>query len=312
MTRIGRMRSRFGAATAVVALVLSAPAFAAGGKPEAVSAAKSRPRAEHTTPGPAADPLARQQGERALLAHKMMGHVSLAALALDSQLPEAAVDHIATARKLARQLDRAAPRVESETTLEYGKLSYSLEDEQKDYYVPILDDVFLLSDYHQTYHAFRKSALEEQEAGVVRVTIRADLRAIEQALDSASKALAARHPGEAAEDLRAAFKGALVDEEVVTDPTWAIYDNLALARNMIGEHHYHGARLVLDHAQKRLDELEKAHGRESEKAEFRDMHAEIASLSNRLETEDPTLLESADHLVHGWMTRVRGWFAPSA
>lgn len=312
MTRVGRMLSGIGVALFAVALFQSPPVFAAGGTAEPAPAAKGQPPAKRAAPAQPADPVASQRAELALLAHKMMGHVNLAALALDSQLPDAAVDHIATARKLARQLERELPRIKSDTTLEYGKLSYSVEDEQKDYYVPILDDVFLLSDYHQTYRAFRESDLEESDAGVVRVTLRGDLREVEKALDSASKALAAKRSGEAANDLRAAFKSALVDEEVVTDPTWAVYDNLALARNMIGERHYHGARLVLDHAQKRLTELEKTHAGESEKAEFRDMHTEIESLSRRLETEDPSLLQSADQLVHGWMTKVRGWFGSSA
>ena len=80
---------------------------------------------------------------------------------------------------------------------------------------------------------------------------------------------------------------------------------------MVGEHHYRGARLVLAHAEKRLDDLEKAHS-EDEKVEFQDMHAQIEALSNQLAKDDPTLVESADRAFHEWMTKVRGWLSPSA
>ncbi|MFO0691897.1 MAG: YfdX family protein [Myxococcota bacterium] len=309
--------SRFGAAgwrtagTGVLigALLLAQAASSAAGeaKPGKVAPPKSGAAVAGSAPAVAPDPVAAQRAELQLLAHKMMGHVNLSALALDSGLPEAAAEHVATARKLASELERQVPQSTTDTTLRYGKLTYRFEDVEKDYYVPILDDVFLLSDYRQTFRAFRETDLEETEAGVVRVTLRADLRKVEHALDETAARIAARHPREAAESLRSIFRDALVEEEIVTDPTWAIYDNLALARNLVAEHHFKGARLVLSHAQKRLDELEKRSFEAASKGAYHDMHAQIEALSKKLEREDPTLLESADRSIHDWMAKVRSW-----
>jgi len=72
--------------------------------------------------------------------------------------------------------EASAPQVRSVTQYDYGKLSCKFEDEPRHYYVPAVDDVFLLSDYRETHRAFRDADVTELDAGVTEATISADLR----------------------------------------------------------------------------------------------------------------------------------------
>jgi hypothetical protein len=142
----------------------------------------------------------------------------------------------------------------------------------------------------------------------VEVTISVDLREVDKALAAAETKLAEKKTSEARTALRDVFKNAITDEEVVTDPVWAIHDNLSLARNLIREHHYDGGRFALERARKRLEELEKDDAKAKDKPEFKKMQEEITQLGLRLEQEDPSLAESIDATYQSWMARVRGWF----
>lgn len=280
----------------VIASVL-APVLASAKEAAGAKAAGKSPTVE-----------AQDSAERTL-AHKMMGHVNLASVALETGLPEAASEHIQKAEKLAVQLEREAPTVVSQRHFKYGKLSYSVNDRVTDYYVPIVDDVFLVSDYEETFHAFENADRDATDAGIVEVTISADLREVKKALVEAKAKIAAKKFGEANTALRDIFKHSIREERIIDEPIWAVHDNLVLAQNLIREKHYDGARFALQHARTNLGKLEKGKSDEKTKAEFKKMSGEIENLEADLRTQDPTLSQRADAIFSSWRRSVTGWFS---
>jgi hypothetical protein len=248
-----------------------------------------------------------QREQQRTLVHKMMGHINLAALSLDMQLPDAARDHLDRAASLVSQLEAMAPEFTSDSQLTYGKLSYDLVDEVRDYYIPIVDDIFLLSDYEPTFHAWRDRVdVAEVDAGTVLVTVRADLREIDKALGEARTKLDAKEYGAAAEALSRIYRGSIVDEVAITDPLWAVHDNLALAQNLIREERYDSARFALEHARSELGKLKKEQPAETERIQKLD--ASVVKVEGELAQKDPSFTQRAKASVASMMTTVRSWF----
>jgi uncharacterized FlaG/YvyC family protein len=252
---------------------------------------------------------AQREATRAL-AHKMMGHINLASVALDTRLPEAAQDHVKKAESLAAQLRNSAPEVQEQMQFKYGKVSYTVDDQSKNYYVPVVDDLFLLSEYKNTFHTWKESAdIDETDAGVVWLTLSIDIREAEKALQDAEAKIEAKDYKGASDVLAQIFKDALVDEVVFTDPIWAVHDNLALAKNLIDEEHYDGARYALEHARKELGKLEKDHAGQKGSESFKKMSDQIAELQGELKKKDPSVSERVHARFAGWTNTVESWFS---
>lgn len=248
-----------------------------------------------------------QREQERTLVHKMMGHVNLAALALDTRLPDAARDHLERASALASQLEEMAPQVQSKTQFKYGKVSYDVENEARNFYVPIVDDVFLLSDYKSTFHVWEsRPDIQETDAGMVLVTVRADLREVKKALQEAEKKIDAKEFAAAEMALTDIYRDSIVDEVAITDPLWAVYDNLALAQNLVREDQYDSARFALEHARADLGKLKKERPEAIESIQKLD--ASVAEVERELERKDPGLTERLEGSVASWMTTVRSWF----
>ncbi|MCB9724280.1 MAG: YfdX family protein [Spirochaetaceae bacterium] len=254
-------------------------------------------------------PMQSQRDEQQLLVHKMMGDINLAAVALDLRLPIAAREHLDRASALAAELQGMLPRIDTRTQFKYGKLSYDVEEQAKDYYVPVVDDLFLLSDYESTFHAWKsREDIQETNAGIVLVTVRADVREIQAALDEARAKLEAKEFATAGAMLNDIYTHAIVDEVEITDPLWAVHDNLALARNLIREERFDSARFALEHARKELAKVKSEDHEAAAPASVRQLDASIAKVENELRAKDPTLTQRMDRTVSSWMSTVRSWF----
>jgi hypothetical protein len=244
------------------------------------------------------------------LAHKMMGHINLASVALDTRLPEAANDHVKKAEGIAARLVNSAPELEAQMRFKYGKVSYTVDDQSKSYYVPVVDDMFLLSDYKNTFHTWKDTAdIEETDAGVLWLTLSIDIRKVQKALQDAGSKIEAKDYQGASDALTEIFQGAIADEVVFSDPVWAVYDNLAFAKNLIEEGHYDGARYALKHAREDLGKLEEKHAEQKESKSFEKMNDEIAKLETELAQKNPSVSERVSTTFAGWMNTVESWFS---
>jgi hypothetical protein len=190
----------------------------------------------------------------------------------------------------------------------YGKVSYTADDQSKDYYVPVVDDLFLLSDYKTAFHLWKDNPdIEETDAGVVWLGLSVDIRQVEKGLEAAESKIEAKEYEGASQALAQIFKDSIVDEVVLTDPIWAVHDDLAFAKSLIEEGHYDAARHALQTARGSLGKLEKQSKAEKQTASFQEMSDQIAKLEHELEQKDPSMSEQMKTKLSGWMNTVDSW-----
>lgn len=253
-------------------------------------------------------PMEKERHTTAIEAHKMMGHIHLAALALNIDLPKEALTHIDKAEALAGRLKADAPSMTINSEFKYGKVTYQSKDTVKNYYVPIVDDIFLLSDYDAVYRHLQSIDLNETDAGIADLEVLVDLRKIEPALEAAKQDVHKKQYEKAQTALTDIFKDAMVEETVVTDPLIVVYDNLALAQNFIRTGQYASARYTLKNVRIGLAQLEKEKMASPDAQSIKTLNKEITELEKELEKNDPTLMQRVAHKFSAWGKTVKAWF----
>lgn len=262
----------------------------------------------HTKKAAVVSPMEKEELATAIEAHKMMGHINLAYLALDIGMPKDAIGHIDKAEALAGRLKAETPSLTVKSMLKYGKVSYTSQNTVKSYYVPVADDVFLLSEYDPVYRHLEELDLNSTDAGIVDLAILIDLRKIEPALKTAKQDINRKNYMKALIALAGISKDAVVDEKVVTDPLLVVYDNLALAKNFIHNGQYLSARYTLQNVKKGLAELEKEKFESPKAQSVTTLKKEIAQLDTEVAQKNPTLWQRVEHKFSGWMKTVKSWF----
>ena len=235
--------------------------------------------------------------------NKMMGYINLAYLALDIDLPQDAINHIDKAEVLADQVQANTPALMTDSTLKYGKVSFTSQNLTKNYYVPVLDDLFLLSEYDTVYRH-----LQQTDAGVVNFDMLIDLRKIVPALKAGKQDLTRKEYRKAQATFAKIFHEAIVHETEITDPGLVIYDNLALAKNFIQNGLYPSARHTLRNVIKGLVQLEKESLDPTQAQGVNRLSTGIIQLDAELEKRDPAVMQRAGRQFLAWMKTVKSWY----
>lgn len=262
-------------------------------------------RAEAPMPAAVAEQASRNQ----TLAHKMMGHINLARLALDLNLPSEAKRQIERARSLQEKLAAQMPEFRLDSSFEYGKVTYDDKANVKEHYIPVIDDVFLVSDYAEIFKRADVVDLDELSAGVMRVGVSVDLREVKSALDRSTAAIESEDYGIARIALNDVFRNAIVDEEEIDDPALLIAENLALAKSFVDTGQYDSARLTLKHVQDRLQQAGKDKLAGIDNVAIDDFSAELDDMRAELRKKDPTLSQRVSARLAGWEETISGWFS---
>lgn len=240
--------------------------------------------------------------------HKMMGYINLAYLALDIDLPQDAISHIEKAEALADQVQANAPSLMTDFTLKYGKVSFTSQNLRKEYYVPVLDDLFLLSEYDTVYRHLQSIDLQQTDAGVVNFDMLIDLRKIVPALKAGKQDLTRKEYRKAQAIFAKIFHEAIVHETEITDPGLVIYDNLALVKNFIQNGLYPSARHTLRNVMKGLMQLEKQSLDPTQAQGVNRLSTGITQLDAELEKRDPAVMQRAGRQFLAWMKTVKSWY----
>ncbi len=248
-------------------------------------------------------PIEVQREQTQSLAHKMMGHINLAKFALGLKLPKEAAHHIVKAQTIKDQLESQLPELKINSTFNYGKVTYADKHTVKEHYVPVVDDVLLISDYKKIFEHLRQQNWEEVNAGVVHVEISIDLREVKSALDESLKDINKKEYDKAQNVLTAIFKNAIISEEEIDDPVLSIAENMSLAKAFLDNGQYDKARFTFKSVQKRLANLSGVDN---------DVINRLSSDLNKFQTElrrkDPTMTESIDDRLDEWRETFREWF----
>jgi len=255
------------------------------------------------------DLMTKETSENQALAHKMMGHINLAQLALDLKLPQDAANQVERARGIEETLAARMPEWNFDTSFEYGKVAYDDESMMTDHYIPVIDDVFLVSDYQTIFKHAKAVDVNALSANALHLGVAVDLWEVRAALDKAATAIDAKNYTEARTTLADVFRNAIVDEEEVDDPKLLIAENLALAKAFTDEGQYDSARLTLKHVKDRIKQADKDEFSGIDQASLAKLSTELDQMQANLRKADPTLSQRVSDDLANWGERVSGWFS---
>lgn len=248
-----------------------------------------------------------QRDKSQQLIHKMMGHINLAQFALSMKLPDEASGHIKKAQIIQIKLAEQLPELKIDSSFKYGKVMYDDSRTIKEHYVPVLDDILLISNYEATFKYSEELGLKETNAGLVHVKVKVDLTEVKANLDAALQDINNKQYDKALSVLIAIFEGAIVDEEEIDDPVLAISGNLALAKAFLSKGQYDKARFTLNYLQNRLIGIKDVGRSGIDEAVVEKLSADLDKLQVELKKKDPTITQRISDRFDQWKKTVKEW-----
>jgi len=240
-------------------------------------------------------------------ANKMLGYISLAYFSSDLDLTDSAMVDIAAAQRLAGRLENLAPTFVTESRIKYGKITYDIKGEERSYYIPVVDDEYLMRDYDDILNSRKGIDVVERDARLVTAKLNLDFRQVSRYLIIALNDIRNERYNSARVALGTLYHSALADESNVEQPLRSIHDNLKLAQSLLGGKQYTSARFSLEHAREQLDILEQANPTRVDSQSILKVGGEMFSLEKQLRDKNPELLLKAEHEVDNWIRTVDGW-----
>lgn len=271
------------------------------------AAETARPPAADTTHAQEMDKAYHRQLRNGSL---MIGHMSLALMALEHGILDVAGKDVDEALKLARALEKSVPEFKSKDTMRFGKLTHEEESVTKAFYIPIVDESFMVHGLDK--HDRKQEKIHETDAKMVHAHVSLDIRKAVSGLTDAKAALKRKDAKAAEQALNGIVSAAVADEVVVSDPLHVAHDNLILAENLLREKRYDAARFALKYARKGLDDYSSRLHDSAQKQHAEKMQKDIDALSEQLRKEDPNTLQKAGDTVKGWGAKVKKWYAHPA
>jgi len=247
----------------------------------------------------------RQPQHSQVLANKMMGHINLARFALAIKLPRQAAHQIEKAQIIEAVLASQLSEPGIDADFSYGKIDYAKNARVKDYYVPVVDDVLLISDGDEIFDYLKKLNVPETGASLVQLRMAINLNDIRVALDSALRStLEHKKYEEARQMLAAAFSNVVIEEKEIEDPVLAISENLALAKAFLNNAQYEKSRSTFNYVRARLND---AHDASIDENIVNKFTVELDELQMALRKKDPSRALSIYDHIDEWMKIVRGY-----
>ena len=281
----------------------------------AVFPAQAQKKPAETVRPPAADAAHVQEMDKAYHeqlgnASLMIGHMSLALLALEHGVLDVAGQDVDEALKLARKLEKNLPEFKSKDTLRFGKLTHEEKSTTRVFYIPVVDESFMVRGFDT--RTGKGGKIRETDAKLVHAHVSLDISKAVSGLTDAKTALKKKDVVAAEKALNGILSAALADEVIVSDPLLVAHDNLILAENLLREHRYAAARFALKYARKGFEEFGSREHDPAQKQHAERMRKDIDVLSEQLRKEDPTTLQKAGDTVKGWGANVKKLFAHPA
>ncbi|SET55565.1 YfdX protein [Nitrosomonas marina] len=236
------------------------------------------------------------------LANKMMGHISLAKFAMTIKMPRQTTHQIEKAQILRAILVSQLPEPRIEADFNYGKIDYAKNAQVKEHYVPVVDDVLLISDYEDIFDYLKTLNVQETDAGVVELKVAINLDDIKDALDNALQFIEQEEYDNAQQTLAAAFSSAVIEEKEISDPVLAISENLSLAKAFMNNGQYEKSRFTFKHVQALMNDALEAGIDESVVNKY---SGELDALQTALRKKDPSMARSIYDHIDEWIRVVR-------
>jgi hypothetical protein len=255
------------------------------------------------------DTLVQQAAKNHALAHKMMGHINLAQMALNLHLPAEAEEQVRSALGIEKTLESQMPELTINSSFEFGKVTYDDKSTMKDNYIPVIDEVFLVNEFDEIYKHANVVDVDQLSAGVVHIQVSADLLQVKDALRQAENAITSEDYGVAAAALQDVFNNAIINEEEVDDPNVMITENLALAKAFVAQEQYDNARLTVEHVQDKLKDARKGDLKGIDEKSLASFSTQLEHIRADLRQKDPTLLQRVSNGLDHWEKKISGWLS---
>jgi len=238
---------------------------------------------------------------------KMIGHMTLASIAIDYKLKESALNHIETAKVEALMVLKDSQKGTQELkSLPFGKLTYDIGEENKEYYLPVWFGEGINGEVTD-YSKGKGSKLEIKNSSIVHSTVRLNMKTTLDMLDRSKEALLKGNYGIAGLSIKTIFNDVLVSEEAVSDPILTVWSNMVLAREFMEMGEFTSARFTIRKAQQSLKELVKSKVLKKNSDESVALELELETLTKGLDEKSPGIILRAKNKTKEWVTKIKAW-----
>jgi hypothetical protein len=245
--------------------------------------------------------------ESLLHANKMLSYVNLAYIATDMGMYDRAASDIREAQAIASNMELDSPTFVTEARLDYGKLTYDIKGEEVSYYIPEINNAFVVSDYDHFLQSKDVSGVIERDAKAVSASLEIDLRHVGKVLSIAFDDLKHDRFNSARVELAELHQDALIAESNVKRPSRSIYDNLRLTQALINDNQFESAQYSLEHAREKMGAFKRNTLGLADSKTLLTLDSQIIAMEMRLKGKSPLQVQKADRKIGQWINTVDGW-----
>ncbi len=240
-------------------------------------------------------------------AQRLIGHASLANMAIDFRLKDSALQHLGSASAEAAGFLGAKGTVTGELQgVNLGKVTYDVGSADRDLYVPVWQSDAVREEFVDHSQGLGKK-VSIQSSSVIQTTVNLNMKTTLAGLARAKDLLAKNDYAGAQGTIQELMKQVLVSENQISDPVLAVWSNLALAQEFIDKREFKSARFTLKKARAALVDLERAKVLTKDEDEAQELGDEIEALTKTLDEKSPGLFLRAKLKTRDWISRVKKW-----
>lgn len=239
--------------------------------------------------------------------NKMLSYVNLAYIATDMGKYDRAISDVREAQAIASNLEIDSPTFVTESKLEYGKLTYDIKGEQVSYYIPKINNTFVIPDYDHFLQSKNMSGAIKRDARTVSARLDVNLNHVGKLLSTAFNDLKQERYNSTRVELAELHHSALISEANVKRPQRSIHDNLRLTQALINSSQYKSAQYSLEHAREELDAYKQNPLKVADSKTLLKMDTQIIAMEMRLKGKAPVKIQKADRRIGQWINTVDGW-----
>jgi hypothetical protein len=251
----------------------------------------------------------RSYQESLLHVNKLLSYVNLAYIATDMGMYDRAASDIRDAQAIASNLEIDSPTFVSEARLNYGKLTYDIKGEEVSYYVPEINNAFVVPDYDHFLQSKNISGVVERNAHTVSASLEIDLRHTSKLLSTAFNDLKHERYNSARVELAELHQNALIAESAVKRPAQSVHDNLRLTQALINSKQYKSAQYSLEQAREQLDAFKQNTLGQADSKTLLKLDTQIITMEMRLKGTSPLKVQKAERRIGQWINTVDGWMS---
>lgn len=188
-------------------------------------------------------------------ASTIMGHIAVANIALIHEAYPEATANIKSALEAVRDFSEKNEFFNSHEPIKLANLSYFSDKGEQNFWLPILDDRFVVRSMDGGFLKSKKPDIQTMDAHVVYYQLALNVKNIMQCLEDAELALKKKEYKNAEFFLQEAIRGTFVNKSSYEDAIIIALDHLMLGNELIKDKNYSSASAALTHVRNALENI---------------------------------------------------------